>query len=116
MGDIFGQTDKKGNKKVMAFARKQLAKHERNYTLLLVKMAAMTWAQLKGRNFKGYSDHKPLETSGKKHERTQNQIKEAFMEWDFSVQYKKGSEMLADFFSRNLVEQIEISDESLGSL
>ena len=82
----------------------------------------MTWAMehfntyLKGRHFTVFSDHKPLETSGKKHERTLNRIKEAFMEWDFTIQYKKGSEMPADFLSRNVVESIEISDEDLAML
>ena len=38
------------------------------------------------------------------------------MEWDFTIQYKKGSEMPADFLSRNVVEAIEISDEDLASL
>ena len=85
-------------------------------------MAAMTWAMehfntyLKGRHFTVFSDHKPLETSGKKHERTLNRIKEAFMEWDFTIQYKKGSEMPAEFLSQNVVESIEISDEDLATL
>ena len=122
MGAILCQTDKKGNERVIAYASKQLAKHEKNYTPFLVEMAAMTWAMehfntyLKGRHFTVFSDHKPLETSGKKHERTLNRIKEAFMEWDFTIQYKKGSEMPADFLSRNVVESIEISDEDLASL
>ena len=82
----------------------------------------MTWAMehfnmyLKGRHFTVFSDHKPLETSCKKHERTLNRIKEAFMEWDFTIQYKKGTEMPADFLSRNVVESIEVSDEDLASL
>ena len=85
-------------------------------------MAVLTWAiehfnpYLKGRHFTVFSDHKPLETSGKKHERTLNRIKEAFMEWDFTIQYKKGSKMPADFLSRNVVEAIKISDEDLASL
>ena len=85
-------------------------------------MAAMTWAMehfntyLKGRHFTVYSDHKPLETSGKKHERTLNRIKEAFKEWDFTIQYKKGSEMPADYLSRNVLESIEISDEDFARL
>ena len=36
------------------------------------------------------------------------------MEWDFTIQYKKGSEMPADYLSRNVVESIEISDEDLA--
>ena len=38
------------------------------------------------------------------------------MEWDFTIQYKKGSEMPADFLSRNVVESIEISDKDLANL
>ena len=38
------------------------------------------------------------------------------MEWDFTIQYKKGSEMPADYLSRNVVESIEISDEDLPGL
>ena len=33
------------------------------------------------------------------------------MEWDFTIQYKKGSEIPVDFLSRNVVESIEISDK-----
>ena len=38
------------------------------------------------------------------------------MEWDFTIQYKKGCEMPADFLSRYVVESIKISDEDLGIL
>ena len=38
MGAILCQTDKKGNEKVFANASKQLAKHEKNYTLFLMEM------------------------------------------------------------------------------
>ena len=85
-------------------------------------MAAITWAMehfnicLKGRHFTVFSDHKPLETAGKNIERTLNRIKEAFMEWDFTIQYKKGREMPADFLSRHVVESIEISDQDIASL
>jgi hypothetical protein len=85
-------------------------------------MAAMIWAMehfetnLRGRHFTVFTDHKPLETSGKKHERTLNRIKEAFMTWDFEIKYKKGCEMPADFLSRNVVESIQISDEDLATL
>ena len=44
MGAILCQTDKKGKEKVIAYASKQLAKHEKNYTPFLVEMAAMKWA------------------------------------------------------------------------
>ena len=122
MGAILCQTDALGRPQVIAYASKQLAKHEKNYTPFLVEMAAMIWGMehfdtyLRGRHFTVFTDHKPLETSGKKHERTLNRIKEAFMTWDFDIKYKKGSEMPADFLSRNVVESILISDEDLATL
>ena len=60
-----------------------------------------------------YSDHKPLETAGKKHEKSLSRIGEAFGQWDFEIKYKKGSEMPADFLSRNVVEAIDLSDSEL---
>ena len=76
MGAILVQTDEKGTDRAIAYASKQLVKHERNYTPFLVEMAAMIWAMehfdtyLRGQHFTVYSDHKPLETAGKKHEST----------------------------------------------
>jgi hypothetical protein len=52
---------------------KKMFKQEKNYTPFLVEMANMIWAMehfdtnLRGRHFTIFSDHKPLETSGKKH-------------------------------------------------
>ncbi len=72
IGAILCQTDEQGRQRVISYESKQLAKDEKNYTPFLVKMAAMIWAMehfdtyLRGRHFKVFSDHKPLETSGKK--------------------------------------------------
>jgi hypothetical protein len=61
----------KENKRIFSYASKQVTKHEKNYTPFLVEMAAMIWAMehfetyLRGRHFTVFSDHKPLETSGK---------------------------------------------------
>ena len=33
--------------------------------------------------------------------------------WDFEIKYKKGSEMPADFTSRNVVKAIDLSDSEL---
>ena len=41
MGAILVQTDERGRNHAIAYASKQLAKHERNYTPFLVEMAAM---------------------------------------------------------------------------
>ena len=85
-------------------------------------MAAMIWAMnhfdtyLRGRRFTVWSDHKPLETLGKKHEKTLSRIQEAFMQWGFEIKYKKGSEMPTDYLKRNVVEAIDFSKEDLAEL
>jgi hypothetical protein len=71
---------------------------------------------LRGRHFTVFSDHKPLETSGKKHDKTLSRIQEAFMQWDFEIKYKKGIEMPADYLSRNVVEAIDMSNEDLAEM
>ena len=63
-----------------------------------------------------FSDHKPLETHSKRHDKTLSRINEAFMKWNFEIKYKKGSEIPADFQSRNVVEAIKTSDEDLAEL
>jgi len=57
---------------------------------------------LKGWRFILFTDHKPLEKLGKVHTRTLHRIQEAMLECDFEIQYKKGSEMPADYLSRNI--------------
>ena len=57
LGAILCQTDQKGNNKVIAYASRQLLKHEKNYTPFSVEMAAIVWAMehfdtyLRGRTF-----------------------------------------------------------------
>ena len=48
-------------------------------------------------------DHRPLEKLGKVHTKTLNRLQEAMLTFDFEIVYKKGSEMPADFLSRNMV-------------
>ena len=105
---------KKEKKHAIAYASKQLAKHERNYTPFLAEIAAMIRAMdhfntyLRAHHFTVYPDHEPLETAGRKHEQTLSRIREALGQWDFEIKYKKGSEMPADFLSRNVVEAIDL--------
>jgi hypothetical protein len=57
---------------------------------------------LKGKRFILYTDHKPLEKLGHLHSKTLNRLQTALLEHDFVIQYKKGSNMLADYLSRLL--------------
>jgi hypothetical protein len=71
---------------------------------------------LRGRLFTVFSEHKPLETSGKKQDKTLSRIQEAFMQWDFEIIYKKGIEMPVDYLSRNVVEALDMSKKDLPEL
>jgi hypothetical protein len=43
-----------------------------------------------------------------------SRLQEAYTRWNYNILYKKVSEMPADYFSRNVVEAIKISDEDLS--
>ncbi len=55
---------------------------------------------LKGKKFILNTDHKPLEKLGHLHSKTMNRFQTALLEHDFIIQYKKGSDMPADYLSR----------------
>ena len=112
LGAILTQFLPNGEQRVIAYASRSLQKHEKNYTPFLLEMQAAIWGMdhfsvyLRGRHFTLFTDHKPLEKLGKVHTRTLNRLQEAMNEFDFEIVYKKGSEMPADFLSRNVVDAI----------
>jgi hypothetical protein len=55
---------------------------------------------LRGKQFILYYDHKPLEKLGHLHSKMLNRLQTALLEHDFIIQYKKGSNMPADYLSR----------------
>jgi len=61
---------------------------------------------LKGRHFKLFTDHKPLEKLGKVHTKTLNQLQQMINLFSLEVIYKKGDEMPANVLSRNAVDAI----------
>jgi hypothetical protein len=61
---------------------------------------------LQGQKFTLITDHRPLEKLGKVHRKTLNWLQEVMHMFDFDIIYKKGSEMPADYWSRNLVNAI----------
>ena len=120
LGAILTQVDDKNEHRVIAYASRKLAKHEKNYTPFLLEMQAALWAMdhfhvyLKGNHFTLMTDHKPLETMGTIHTKTLNRLQEAMnTEFSFSIVYKKGSEMPADFLSRNAIDSIKWENSSL---
>ena len=120
LGAILTQTTADGSHNVIAYASRKLQKHEQNYTPFLLEMQAAIWGMehfetyLRGKHFILYSDHKPLEKLGKVHTRTFNRLQELMNEFDFEICYKKGSEMPADFLSRNAVDAIDFDMPSLA--
>ena len=106
MGAILTQVDKEGKFHAIAYASRQLKQNEKNYSPFLLEAAAAVWGMenfheyLKGKHFILYTDHKPLEKLGHLHSKTLNRLQAAMLEYDFIIQYKKGEQMPADFFSR----------------
>ena len=120
LGAILTQVDEKGEHHVIAYASRSLASAEKNYTPFLLEMQASLWgmkhfeAYLRGRHFTLFTDHRPLEKLGAVHNKTLNRLQEAMLEFDFEIVYKKGSEMPADFLSRNVVNAISTKDLRSG--
>jgi hypothetical protein len=113
LGAILTQIDKYGHFYVIAYASRKLPKYEKNYTPFLLEMQAAIFGmetfevRLKGRHFKLFTDHKPLEKLGKFHTKTLNQLQQMMNLFSFEVIYKKGDEMPADFLSRNAIDAIK---------
>ncbi len=55
---------------------------------------------LRDKQFIFYTDHKPLQKLGHLHNKTLNQLQSALLEHNFVIQYKKGSNMPANYLSR----------------
>jgi hypothetical protein len=106
LGAILTQVDKEGNFHAISFASRQLKDHENYYSLFPLETAAAVWGMdfvneyLKGKRFILYTDHKPLEKLGHLHSKMLNRLQTALLEHDFVIQYKKGSNMPADYLSR----------------
>jgi len=120
LGAILTQVDVKGDHHVIAYASRKLQKHEANYTPFLLEMQAALWGMdhydtyLRGRPFILYTDHRPLEKLGKVHTKTLNRLQEAMGRYNFEIIYKKGSEMPADYLSRNVVNAISWDNDELA--
>jgi len=106
LGAILTQVDKNGNFYAILFASCQLKDHKQNYSPFLLEAAAAVWGTdffnvyLKGKQFILYTDHKPLEKLNHMHSKMLNRLQTALREHDFVIQFKKGSNMPADYLSR----------------
>jgi hypothetical protein len=113
LGAILTQMDTEGRFYVIAYASRKLQKYEKNYTPFLLEMQAAIFGMetfevhLKGRHFKLFMDHKPLEKLGKVHTKTLNRLQQMMNLFSFDIIYKQGSKMPADFLSRNAIDAIQ---------
>jgi len=118
LGAILTQLDEHGEHQVIAYASRKLQQHEKNYTPYLIEQQACIWGiehfstYLIGRPFVLFTDHKPLEKLGVVHTKTLNRLQQLMLKYNFETVHKKGSEMPADFLSRNVVNSIEISEQN----
>jgi hypothetical protein len=77
-----------------------------NYSPFLLEAVTAVWGMdffneyLKGKRFILYTDHNPLEKLGHLHSKMLNRFKTALLEHDFMIQYKKDSNIRADYLSR----------------
>ncbi|MGV0994312.1 MAG: reverse transcriptase domain-containing protein, partial [Mycobacterium sp.] len=116
-GAILAQITEDGSFQVVSYASRKLKDHEKNYAPFLLEMSASVWAMehysvyLRGKHFILYTDHKPLIKLGAVHNKTLNRMQEAMLQYDFEIIYQKGSEMPADFLSRNVVNVINVSND-----
>ncbi len=115
LGAILAQLDGSGKFHVIAYASRKIQKYEKNYTPFLLEMQAAIFGMetfevnLKGRSFKLFTDHKPLEKLGKVHTKTLNRLQQMKNLFSFKIIYKQGSEMPADFLLRNAVYAINFN-------
>ncbi len=106
LGATLTQVDKAGNFYATSFASQQLKYHEKNYLPLLLEAAVAVWGMdnfneyLRGKQFILDTDEKPLEKLSHLHNKTLNRVQSALLKHNFIIQYKKGSNMLANYLSR----------------
>ena len=107
---ILAQNNDQNNFHVISYGSQQLTNAEKNYSPFLLEMQAAVEGMkhcdnyLRGRKFVLYTDHKPLKKLGHLHTKTLNRLQLAMLDYNFTIQYKKGINMPADFLSRLTID------------
>jgi hypothetical protein len=102
-GAILTQVDKDGQFYPISFASRQLKDHKKNYCPFLLEAATAVGGMdffneyHRGKQSILYTYHKPLEKLGHLHNKTLNRLQLALLEHDFMIQYKKESNIPADY-------------------
>ena len=112
-GAVLSQIWDDGSEHAISYASRALKKNEENYSAYLLEQAAAAWAidhfsvYLPGRHFELFTDHQPLESLSRVHQKTLNRLQEQMLEFDFKINYKKGStNTAADALSRNYLVSV----------
>ena len=85
-GAVLSQMWEDGNERVISYASRALKKNEENYSAYLLELAAAAWAidhfsvYLRGRHFDLFTDHQPLESLSRVHQKTLNRLQEQMLE------------------------------------
>ena len=118
LGAALFQEQEDGKVRVIGYASRGLKDHEKNYSAFLLELTAAVFGiehfsvYLRGREFALYTDHKPLEKLNSTHTKTLNRLQQAMLEYDFTLNYRRGEEnVVADFLSRNAAIDA-LSDDS----
>lgn len=120
LGACLMQCDNNGRKVPIRWASRKLTKAEKNYGITEKELLAVIWGiehfeyQLRGRSFDLITDHIALESMRKKSEFGNKRMSrwiDKIQDYDFTITYKKGSEMLsADAMSRLYEKDNEETD------
>lgn len=102
----FPNNDKTQPPRILGFASKTLLPHERNYSAFLIENAAAVFGvehftrYLLGQKWVLHTDHKPLCNLNSSQKRTLERFREILANYDFDLEYMKGTSMPSDFLSR----------------
>ena len=117
-GAVLSQAWEDGSKHVISYASRALKKNEETFSAYLLELAAAAWTidhfsvYLRGRQYELFMDHQPLESLSRVHQETLNRLQKQMYEFDFKINYKKGStNTAADALLRNTLVSA-LSDNS----
>ena len=116
IGFILAQTDENQKFHVISYGSRQLVDAEKKYSPYLLEMQAAVEGMkhydnnLRWCKFVLYTDHRPLEKLGHLHTKLLNRLQQAMLDYDFTIQYKKGINMPDDFLSRQTVDHLSAID------
>ena len=121
VGAVLSQLDKDGHEHPCAFYSRALNDRETKWAPYFLEHLAMVTAcrhfrpYLIGKHFTLRTDHKPLLTMNKVQGNTLDRMRAELEDYDFTVEYMRGADMIADGLSRLKPEVASISFAPLST-